>query len=343
MPNAMSQHISVSTETIVRVLAIAALALVAYEVRALLFLIFIAVILAAIMIPIANWAKRLYLPRGITVIFIYIIGAAIITGVGFALVPFVVDEVVAITQNFGPNWDRAITHLPPALGGYAKTAIQQSINTIAVDVQTGLVATIAGIAATVQGILGVFGSLIIILVLAFYMVVEEQALRKMVALFTPQQYDDLVARILTNIRVRLGGWARGQIVIALIVGATVYIALTVIGVPYALALASLATVLEFIPYLGPLISGITGTFFALSISWPIALITALVYFIISQIEGNILIPKIMQRATGINPVLSIISLLFCFELFGVIGAFIGMPIASLIIAIGEAVWEKNKK
>jgi predicted PurR-regulated permease PerM len=191
--------------------------------------------------------------------------------------------------------------------------------------------------STVAGFVNVVGSFIIVVVLAFYFVAEEKNLKKGLLRVLPVKHVPLADRLITNFQYWLGGWARGQIILSLIIGACVYIALTIIGVPYAFALALLAGLLEFIPYAGPIFSGIFGVFFALTVSPTIALITALAYYVIQVLENNVIVPKVMQKAAGVNPVLSFIMILIAFEALGVIGVFLGVPIASIIMAITESV------
>lgn len=337
----MAQPISVSSETIVRVFLIALAAWALYEVRNILLLIFIALIFATILNPLAGWAKKFRIPRSITVVVIYILALAILAGIGFALAPLFVDEISQIAQNFSGYWDKVITLLPPQTSEYLKQAVQNNINEIVGTAKTGLLVTLTGLLSTVSGLISVVGSLVIVLVLTFYMVVEEQSIRRSLHIFTPRKYDSLLARCLTNIQTRLGGWARGQIVLSFIIGAWVFVMLTIIGVPYPFALGVMAMLLEFIPYIGPIIAGLFGVFFALTLSPSLALITAVGYYIMQWLENNLLVPKIMQRAAGINPVLSIVSILICFDIFGVIGVFLGVPIASLVVAIVQSFVEEK--
>ncbi len=334
----MAQHgVSISTSTIFRVFFVALIFWLAYTVRATLLLVFISFILATIMNPLAARAEKYKIPRGLTVAALYLIAFGALIGVGWSLAPLLIFQISQIAQNFGGYWDKAVAFLPWGIEADVKDVVQNNLNSIASAAKTGLSVTISSVLSTVAGFVNVVGSFIIVVVLAFYFVAEEKNLKKGLLRVLPVKHVPLADRLITNFQYWLGGWARGQIILSLIIGACVYIALTIIGVPYAFALALLAGLLEFIPYAGPIFSGIFGVFFALTVSPTIALITALAYYVIQVLENNVIVPKVMQKAAGVNPVLSFIMILIAFEALGVIGVFLGVPIASIIMAITESV------
>lgn len=334
----MAQHgVSISTSSIVRVFLIALFFWLAYAVRATLLLIFISFILATIMSPFATRAEKYKIPRGLTVIVVYLLAFGVLLGVGWSLVPLLILEISQIAQNFGQYWDKVIAFLPWGIGANIKDVVQNNLNSIADAAKTGLSVTISSVLSTVKGFVGVIGSFIIVIVLAFYFVAEEKSLKRGLLRVLPVKHVPLADRLITNFQFWLGGWARGQIILSVIIGVCVYIALSLIGVPYAFALALLAGLLEFIPYAGPIFSGIFGVFFALTVSPAVALVTAIAYYIIQSLENNIIVPKVMQKAAGVNPVLSFVMILISFEALGVIGVFLGVPIASIMMAITESI------
>ena len=331
-----NQGVTISTGTIVRAFAIACLLWVAWIVRDVMLLIFISFILATIMHPAAAWAEKKGINRGVTVAFIYVIAFAAFVGVGWALAPLLVYEISQIAQNFGDYWDRVITLLPPETSASLKNIVQSNINSIAEAAKTGVAVTLTSVLSTVRGVIQAIGSFVVVLVLTFYFVVEEVAMKRALLSWIPIKFVPFTERMLFNSQFRLGGWARGQLILSLLVGICVYIALTIIGVPYPFALAALAALLEFIPYAGPILSSLFGIFFALSVSPFVAIITAAVYYAIQVIQNNVMVPKIMQKAAGVNPALSIMMILLAYELMGVIGVFLGVPAPSLLVALFES-------
>ena len=334
----MAHHVvTISTSSILRVFIIALAFWLAYIVRAPLLLIFISFILATIMHPLAARGEKYKIPRGISVALIYLLATAIVVGIGWTLAPVLVFEITQIAQNFPQYWDKVIAFIPGDVGENLKETVQGNLNTIANGVQTGLAVTLSSVFSTVRGFVNIVGSFVIVVVLAYYFVTEERSMKQGLMRVLPIKHVALAERLLTNFQFWLGGWARGQIVLSLVIGICVYFMLSIIGVPYAFALALLAGLLEFIPYVGPIFSGFFGVFFALTVSPTIALVTAVGYYVIQVLENNVIVPKVMQKAAGVNPVLSFVMILLAFEALGVIGVFLGVPIASLIMAVVEAV------
>jgi predicted PurR-regulated permease PerM len=165
------------------------------------------------------------------------------------------------------------------------------------------------------------------LILAFYFVVERSAMAKAIHVIAPPEYQPFVTRIALKVREQMGVWLRGQLALMGSIFVLMYGALTVIGVPYALVLALFAALLEIIPFIGPMVSAIPAIFIALAVSPLHALMTAGAYLVIQQIEGNILVPKIMQRVAGINPIVSVLAVLIGARIGGVIGAVLSIPVA----------------
>ena len=98
-------------------------------------------------------------------------------------------------------------------------------------------------------------------------------------------------------------------------------------------LAVIAGLLEIVPTIGPIIAAIPAIIVALNISFPMALIVGVAYFLIQLLENNILVPRIMQRAVGLNPIVIIIGIIIGGKLLGVPGALLAIPFISLLVVI----------
>lgn len=337
----MRQPFSISTETFIRFILFAGLFWILYSVRSILFLLLISLILATVLDPLVDWFQRKHIPRALTVLVLYILLAGLCVGIGFALVPLLTREITEMAQNFGGYWDAVIKFVPQSVSFQIKEALQNNLNEIANATRGGVGSALAGLLTTVQGLFGVIGSFIVVVVLTFYLIVEEEAARRALIIFTPRKHKALAQEIFSNIQKKLGGWARGQIVLSLLIGIAVFAILSLIGVPYAFALGLIAALLEFIPYIGPTISGVFGVFFALTVSPTRALLALGAYYIIQLLENNLLVPKVMEKAVGVNPVISILAILICLELFGVLGVFLAIPLATIVIVIMEAILDKK--
>jgi predicted PurR-regulated permease PerM len=137
----------------------------------------------------------------------------------------------------------------------------------------------------------------------------------------------------------VGGYVRGTLSMALLTAVLVGLGLQVLGIPYALLLGILAFLMEFVPVVGVLISGVIALLVALPKGLAITMVV-LVYFIVVHIlEADVIGPRVMGKALGIHPATGIIALLVGTELFGVWGALFGAPLAGLLQAIVLGIWQ----
>jgi len=124
---------------------------------------------------------------------------------------------------------------------------------------------------------------------------------------------------------RLGGWARGQLGLMLVIAFANYIGLSLLGIPYALPLSILAGLLEIIPYIGPIIAAIPAVVIGFGTSPILGMAVAAMAFLIQQLENYVFVPKIMQKSAGVNPIITLLALAIGFRLAGVIGLLISVP------------------
>ena len=141
----------------------------------------------------------------------------------------------------------------------------------------------------------------------------------------------------------MGMWLRGQLFLSFIVGLLVYIGLLILGVKYALVLALIAAILEIIPFIGPTIAAIPAILVGLTDSWIKALVVVILYFVVQQLENHIIVPKVMQKAVGLNPIVVIIVIMVGAKLGGIVGALIAVPVAAAIgVFVGDIMRDKSE-
>ena len=168
------------------------------------------------------------------------------------------------------------------------------------------------------------------MVLTFYLTVEEHALKRMLRSLVPVRYQPYITHLVNRIQEKIGMWLRGQLILSLIIFLLSWFGLTILGVKYALVLAIFSGLTELVPYLGPFIGAIPAVFIALTQSPALALGVIVVYLIIQQLENNVIVPKVMQRAVGLNPIITIIAMMIGFKLAGILGIIIAVPVATAL-------------
>ncbi len=326
-PDGGNPHtINVSTMTFVKAVLIVLALWFFWYIREIVAMVVTALLLAALIDPFADWFQERKIPRGLAVIIVYVILGLIATLVIVALVPVVIEQV---TQLFGS-------------GPFAETLQDIFLsNSTLFDVQRFIVSLLSGetsiatLFSQIGSFLSGFLALLVVLVLAFYMVVEEDTAKKVFKNLAPIEYQPFLVQLLTKIQTKIGAWLRGQLLLGLIVGTTCFIGLSILGVKYALLLGIIAGLFEIVPYVGPTLSVIPAVLVGFTQSLVMGVIVLLMYLVVQQVENNILVPKIMQKVTGLNPIVSIVALLVGIKIGGLVGAILSIPIATMLSVILE--------
>jgi predicted PurR-regulated permease PerM len=322
------QFVAITTGTILRTLLIFVGLGVAWLIRDILLAVFVAILLAGLIYPWADWAAKRRIPRGIAVLVFYLLLLGILATAFALIVPALLSETRTLIARYG--------------GGELLNDFQDFLNTVRQlfeqyalrgdwrSVLSGLFRQASATFEVLSSIFGGIAGFLIVLVLSFYMVVEDSAVRGVFHNLVPERYQKFGSHVIWEMVQKLGGWLRGQLLLGLIIGALYFIGFSIIGVPYALLLALLGGLLEFIPYIGPFIAAVPAVFLAFTDSPWRALMALILILVIQQLENHVLVPKVMQRTVGLNPIISIIAVMVGFKLFHVVGAIFAIPVATAI-------------
>ncbi|KKR84820.1 MAG: hypothetical protein UU48_C0002G0145 [Candidatus Uhrbacteria bacterium GW2011_GWF2_41_16] len=327
--------ITISTWTILRVIFILIGLGILWFLRDVLVILVVALLLAALIDPFADWFAKYRVPRSIAVLMVYIILLGLAALVLVLIIPPLVMEVEQFIVNFSSMYETFLK----SVGHFQAVSIErgfgQNIQTSLQALQEGVGRSLLQLFSTITGFFGGLATFLIVLVLAFYMVVEESAARRFFKNLAPEEYQPFLAGLFTKMQQRIGAWLRGQLVLGLVVGTATYIGLLILGVPYALVLGLIAGLLEVIPYAGPMFSAVPILLIAFSTSSFQGFMALGLIIFIQQVENNLLVPKIMQKATGLNPIVSITALLIGIRFGGFVGALLAIPVAAMIAVISE--------
>jgi len=293
-----------------------------FVIRDIVALIFIVLILVATFSPIVKrWAKKI--GRIPSVIALLLIIIAVIALVVYMLIPPISDQITQLVNN-APSYLERIQFLKV----YAPT-LQDSLTTITSS--TGTITQ--GFVSITAGVFGGIITFLTAIVLFVYMLIDEQVLKNFIYSLTPPEKKEQVVEVLRKVASKVGDWFRGQVILGAIIAFIDLIGLLIINVPYALTLAVIAGILEIVPTIGPIIAGVLATIVAFTDS-PIKALIVIVFFIaVQQLENSFIVPKVMQKAVGLSPVIIIIAILVGAKLLGVAGAILAIPIAASISVV----------
>ncbi|NQU83196.1 MAG: AI-2E family transporter [Parcubacteria group bacterium] len=335
-------NFTISTGTIIKIVFVLLLVVAIYYLRHIVAMIFVSFMLASLMDPVADWFEKHKIPRGLAVLLIFIVFLGAFAGVLILLVPPILDQIREFVRDFGGYWERISSSFEALERWGAEQGFSSNFQKSLESIEANLGKAISGIFSTVSGIFGGVVTFVVVLVMTFYMVVEEGAIKRMLRNVAPDEVLPYFSQRLSAVKKKLGDWLRGQMILMFIVGLFAFVGLLILGVEYALVLGVLAGLTEIIPYVGPILGAIPAIFLALADSPLKAFFVVILYFIIQQVENNFLVPKVMQRAVGLNPIISIIALLIGAKIAGFVGILLAIPVTTAASVFIKDFYSKNK-
>jgi predicted PurR-regulated permease PerM len=322
--------ISISTGTILKLVGILIVAVFLYAIRDILLIFFVALVFASAVDPWIDQFHRAGFPRALGIFMIYLIVIGVLTIVSILIIPPITQQVSDIAQNFPTYYERLLSGFAFIQQYSTDTdGVAQNIQSSLDALSKSLLSFTGGVYGALSGFVGAIFYLLAVMVLTFYMTVEEKGLKNFIQSFLPAKYQPYLAKKANQIQEKMGMWLRGQLILVLIIGALSFIGLTILQVKYALVLAMIAGISELIPYVGPIIGAIPAVFLASSESLLKAGLVIILYVVIQQLENQIIVPKVMQRSVGLSPLVIIIVMLIGARLAGVVGLLLAVPTATI--------------
>jgi predicted PurR-regulated permease PerM len=298
-----------------------------YIIRDVLALFFVSFILASAIEPIADWMVRKKIPRTAAVSIIYLAIFLLIAGVIYLIIPPLVGQLEDFFKNF-PSLLEKSSGISQGITSYFQQFNIQGQNLI--NINDKLSSWSGNIFSTTVGVFNGFFSVIIVFSLTFYLSLRRNGIDRAIAAITPKRYSEYFIQAIRKIKTKIGKWVQGQLVIMFVVFALDLIALSILHIPYALVLSILGGFLEIIPYIGPIVSAIPAIILGFLVSPLIGILVIPIYVIIQQIESHVVVPQVMKKAVGLDPIIVILALLVGAKLGGILGAILAVPIAAAI-------------
>jgi len=299
-----------------------------YLIRDVLIILLVVGIISIALEPFVVKLEKDRIPRSVSVIVLY---ATLLILIGLAfyfIIPPVAVQIKELAINL-PYYSTRISEVN--LGNIAP------VSSILDSVSSSLSGIAGGVLGTFVSIFGGIVYAITIFALTFYALIDSEGIRRSLATLIPYSHKSKLQETIAKISSKLGDWLRGQLVLMLIVGFLDFSILAILGIKYALTLGLLSGLLEIVPVVGPIISALTAVsvaFISGEPLWKVAVIL-LAYIVVQQLENNILVPKIMQKAIGLSPLLVIIAILIGNRLLGLGGAILAIPVAAGIQVVLE--------
>ena len=303
-----------------------------------------AIIIAYIFNPFVNYIENKGIQRIWAVFIVYFIISGGVLVFSLSLLPKMTAEIRRLLDSlpnlkegsFGYiydkyiNYNNIIENLPVEFQG-----VKDILKLDNRKLEEIILKILSSVTNSVIGVVSKLLNIVITPILAFYFLKDKEKFKKMLILLIPKYFRKGIIDLSKDIDGVLGGFIRGQLIVAFIIGVLTTIIMMILRVEFAVLVGIVAGFADLIPYFGPIIGIIPGIIFASfgglnKVLWVIVL-----FFVIQQAESSIISPKIISDKVGIHPIVVILALIIGGKFFGVLGLLIAVPAAGIIKVIGK--------
>jgi len=303
------QKIEISAKTIIFTVVFIILLNFLWNIRDLIFSLFIAFIIMSALKPMVTFLVSKRIPKIIASILTYALFIGFLIVLFVIIIPPLVKEstmlfrsLPLIIQNLsaGSFFDfeilsQYVPNLTSQVFDLAKIVFSNAIFTIST------------------------------LFFGFYFILDENLIESTLLRFFEKEKTAYIKNLFKKIERRMSSWFWGEVVLMTIVGSMTFVGLSLIGIRYALPLAVLAGLMEAIPNLGPTLSSIPSILIGMSQSYFLGFAALALAFLVQQLENNIIVPMVMKKAVGLNPIVTLIVLLIGGRMAGILGVVLAIP------------------
>lgn len=353
----MSTELTLWIKKILILIAILATWYLLYMMKSLLLVLVISAFITILISPLIDMMEKKGVHASLTIIWLYLIVIIIGTIVAGTIVPIIITYV-SETVTTVIEWTKTAQSTYTTqwiqwfgLNPYLERSIQFLINEKNIDQTLSFIRDNAG---NIQSIItdqlsslttggfqvlssvgGVFFNWVLIAVMTFSMTLERRSIGQFILDILPSTIESYLVEHYIEIQRTLNAWIRAMLVLSFSIFFITYISLTLVEFIFdfetnrTFTLALISGVMEFIPYIGPLLSLIPALIIGAGISWKVALVITILYLIIQQIENNFLVPFVMSRSLDLSPFLVFVVMIAGATLWGILGIILAVPVAAI--------------
>jgi predicted PurR-regulated permease PerM len=321
--------------------------------------------IAYVLNPVVEALRRIKVRRAFGVVIVYIgvvallvFGSVLITQVVTELSSFVAripeafNNIGSLTARISAWFTGIIESLPTTLS--SRFGVQTSSDELSTQIQTQLTGFLQSGVESINGllqrlardgpsvllsgatnVLSTTAQAFLVLLTSAYFLYDYPRFTANFKRFVPTRWRPLYEDLTAKANVAVGGYLRGQLLITLIIGVLIFVGLSLINVPFALAISFLAAIFNLVPYLGPIVGMVPAVILGFTVSPLTALLAVVVFVVANQIEGNLLGPYILSKSTNLHPVTVLLAILIGAGLFGLLGALLAVPVSALLKVVLE--------
>lgn len=283
-----------------------------YLIRDVILLLFMSIIFMFALSPMINKLEQRKIPRQAAILLIYLFFFGSLIGLIVSLVPTVIRQTTLLVEN-----------LPKYINGFSILNLEFRPSDFSQELAQLPMNIFKLITAAFSNLVNV----LVFAVITFYLLMERKKLKTYLHfLFQGGNREERAEEFIERVETQIGGWVRGELFLMFIIGLLSYVGLRILDLDYALPLAVIAGILEIVTNIGPTIATIPAAVVGFSVSPVMGVSVIILYILIQQLENNLIVPKVMQKAAGLNPLVTITAIMVGLKIGGIIGAILALPV-----------------
>lgn len=314
----MNRSIEISHRTIFFIAGFLLIVWLLFQIKEVILLLFIAIILMSALAPLIETITKRKIPKVVAIAVSYLLIIALLAFLLFLIIIPLKNQTTSLVSALPQTAERLLPSL-----GIDRSLLQQELSSFSKSVLELSFALFSNILTVIS-----------VAVLTFYLLLDRDRLYHLLVSIVPGQKAN-TERLIHKIENKLGAWLRGQIILSLLIGTSYYILLFAFGISFALPLAIFAGFMEVIPVIGPIISALPAIVIGFSLSPTVGIGIALGCFVIQQLENHFIVPQLMKRAVGLNPLIVILAIAVGSKLLGIAGGLLAVPITVVLQVLLE--------
>ncbi|MCR6515561.1 AI-2E family transporter [Clostridium sp. LY3-2] len=303
--------------------------------------------------PFKSFLEKFNCKRGLGLVFTYLTAlACVFLFIQFVL-PQLVDSIFGLVNDVPAYVESATKFINETINGlnldpYYMTMISEKINDLVEFLIKASANLIPMIGNLITGLLSSVWNVVLGLIVSIYLLIEKEKFFALGKKVTYAIFSESIAKRILELTDRsnntFGKFLSGKILDSFIIWVITFVILTIVKMPYAVLISVIIGITNIIPFFGPFIGAVPAVIIVLFVSPQKALLLVVIIFIIQQLDGNIIGPKILGDSIGISAFWILFSILVTGKLLGLVGMIIGVPLFAVIYSvIKEIVEEKLKK